>query len=118
MGSLGSPSDHASLAMKPFVGKAQALQQHATWNEFDVLIPSTCMQDKKASSSMDGVLDLAEIHGMLRQAICLLKGCEISVEDGSFNFVVTSALSWFRVSWPYSKRVCKISLIDSNQLQS
>ena len=61
------------------------------------------MQDKKASSSMDGVLDLAEIHGLLRQAICLLKGCEISVEDGSFNFIVTSALSWFRVSCSSSR---------------
>lgn len=64
-----------------------------------VLILAMLMQDKKASSSMDGVLDLAEIHGLLRQAINLLKGCEISVEDGTFNFIVTSAFSWFRVGY-------------------
>ena len=56
------------------------------------------LQDKKASSSMDEVLDLAEVNGLVRQALVLLKGCEISLEDASFHLSVTSALTWFKVS--------------------
>ncbi len=56
-----------------------------------------CLQDKEASSSMNAALDLAEIHGLLRKAICLLKGCEIRLDNGEFTFAVTSVVPWFKV---------------------
>ena len=57
------------------------------------------LQDRAASSSMDAALDLAEIGGILRKAIHLLKGCEISLDNGEFTFAVTSILPWFKVTW-------------------
>ena len=48
---------------------------------------------------MDAALDLAEIGGILRKAIHLLKGCEISLDNGEFTFAVTSILPWFKVTW-------------------
>ena len=56
------------------------------------------LQDSKASQSMDGVLDLAEIHGLVRKAIQLMNGCEIHMEDGNFILSITSGLSWFKVN--------------------
>ncbi|KAK9820741.1 hypothetical protein WJX74_008756 [Apatococcus lobatus] len=74
------------------------LSQHTRDNTSNAhRLAGAWVKDKRASSSMDGVLDLAEIHGLLRQAINLLTGCEISVEDGIFNFIVTSAVSWFKI---------------------
>lgn len=62
---------------------------------------SAVIQDKAASSSMDAALDLTEIHGLLRKAICLLKGCEISFDNGDFVFAVTSVVPWFKVRLPW-----------------
>ncbi|KAK9833709.1 hypothetical protein WJX74_003388 [Apatococcus lobatus] len=60
-------------------------------------LAGTWIKDRAASSSMDAALDLAEIHGLLRKAICLLKGCEISFDQGDFVFAVTSVVPWFKV---------------------
>ncbi|KAK9839725.1 hypothetical protein WJX84_009027 [Apatococcus fuscideae] len=59
------------------------------------------IKDKAASSSMDAALDIAEINGLVRKAIHLLKGCEISLENGHFTFAVTSIVPWFKITERY-----------------
>lgn len=51
---------------------------------------------------MDAALDLTEIHGLLRKAICLMKGCEITFDNGDFVFAVTSVIPWFKVRLPWA----------------
>ena len=55
-------------------------------------------QDKAASESMDAALDVLEIGGLLRKAMCLLKGCEIGFDNGEIKFAATSIVPGFKVS--------------------
>ena len=72
-------------------------------------------QDKAASSSMDAALDLTEIHGLLRKAICLMKGCEISFDNGEFVFAVTSVVPWFKVRLPWVLVIATCRLLAAAQ---
>ena len=53
---------------------------------------------------MDPALDMLEIGGLLRKAMCLLKGCEISFDNGEIRFAATSIVPGFKV------RNCRIMI--------
>jgi hypothetical protein len=61
------------------------------------------VKDKEASDSLDAPCDLAHIGGLVRVAIGLIKGVDISVSPGQqFRFSVLSTIGWFKITESYS----------------
>jgi hypothetical protein len=64
-------------------------------------VASKCMwsywQDKAASDSMEAAMDLMCLNGVVRKAINLVKGLEISFTDETFHMAITSIIPWFKV---------------------
>jgi hypothetical protein len=58
-----------------------------------VLLP----QDAAASESMDAAMHLIHLNALMRQAVKLIKGVQLSIEEDRFKFAVFSAISWFKV---------------------
>ena len=57
-------------------------------------------KDKDASDSMDPAMDLMGLNGLIRKAINLVRGVEISITDDTFKMAITSVIPWFKVPNP------------------
>ena len=60
------------------------------------------LKDKEASDSLEPALDTVKIRGLLRMAIGLIKGVEITAAPGrQFRFAVLSGIGWFKITESY-----------------
>lgn len=55
------------------------------------------LQDAAASTSMDAAMRLIHLNALMRQAVKLIKGVQLSIDEDRFKFGVFSAISWFKV---------------------
>ena len=55
-----------------------------------------CTQDKDASDTLDGAMELVKLNRLIRPAVALVKGMEIVHAGGQFEFSVLSAVPWFK----------------------
>jgi hypothetical protein len=58
----------------------------------------TCLQDKQRSDSMEPACDAANLHGLLRRAIGILRGIEILLTDETFKFSVLSPIPILKIT--------------------
>jgi hypothetical protein len=58
---------------------------------------SVASQDAAASTSMDAAVRLIHLNALMRQAVKLIKGVQLSIDEDRFKFGVFSAISWFKV---------------------
>lgn len=56
------------------------------------------VQDKDRSDSMDPACDAAKMHGLLRRAVALMKGLEITLTPRGFTFAVISVIPVLKIS--------------------
>lgn len=49
---------------------------------------------------MEPAMDLMCLNGLIRKAINLVKGVDISITEDLFEMAVTSIIPWFKVSIP------------------
>jgi hypothetical protein len=56
------------------------------------------LQDRKRSDSMDPACDAAQLHGLLRRAIGLMRGLDICLTDESFKFSVISVIPVLKIT--------------------
>jgi hypothetical protein len=54
-------------------------------------------QDHAASDSLEPAIQLFELSLVMRHAIELVRGVEISIEDDLLRFSLLSPVSWFKV---------------------
>jgi hypothetical protein len=54
-------------------------------------------QDKKASQSMEGVLSVMRLNGIVRTAASLMRGCHIRHDEQSIALESFSVFGWFKV---------------------
>ena len=59
------------------------------------------MQDKERSDSMMEACDAAQLNGLLRRAIGLMKGLEIECTTTSFRFSVISVMPLLKITERY-----------------
>lgn len=64
-------------------------------------LAGTWMKDHSASDSMDQIMDVMRINGLLRTAVRLLRGLEIKLDDSDFSFAVFSVVKWFKIAESY-----------------
>lgn len=55
------------------------------------------LQDKEASEPMTPCCQILGFSMILQQAVRLIKGLEISLQDGVISVSVCSIISWFKV---------------------
>ena len=55
-----------------------------------------CTQDKDASDTLDGAMELVKLNRLIRPAVALVKGMEIVHAGSQFEFSVLSAIPWFK----------------------
>lgn len=67
-------------------------------------------KDAARSSPMTDALRVMAIGGVVRQAIKLVRGCEIKQTPDMFEMAVTSALPWFKVTERYPLDGAEIKL--------
>jgi hypothetical protein len=67
------------------------------------------VQDAAASESMDAAMRLIHLNAVMRQAVKLIRGVQLSIEEDRFKFAVFSAISWFKLNefFPWSGEVCE-----------
>jgi hypothetical protein len=46
---------------------------------------------------MDAAMRLIHLNGLMRQAVKLIRGVQLCIEEDRFRFSVFSAISWFKV---------------------
>jgi hypothetical protein len=56
-----------------------------------------CLQEHALSDSMDPALNLMRMNGIMRQAVKLIKGIKINLDQDHFELVVFSIIRWFKV---------------------
>lgn len=61
-----------------------------------MLISACADQDKEASDTLDGAMELVKLNRLIRPAVALVKGMEIVHAHGQFEFSVLSAIPWFK----------------------
>jgi len=54
-------------------------------------------QDAAASESMDAAMRLIHLNPLMRQAVKLIRGVQLGIEEERLRFAVFSAISWFKV---------------------
>ncbi|KAG1673095.1 hypothetical protein FOA52_013165 [Chlamydomonas sp. UWO 241] len=64
-------------------------------------LTGTWIKDRKASQSMESVLQLMGLHGIVRKAVSLLRGVHIRHDDQSIALDVFSVLGWFKMTERY-----------------
>jgi hypothetical protein len=69
----------------------------------------TWIKDAAASESMDAAMRLVRLNAVMRQAVKLIRGVQLSIEEDRFKFAVFSAISWFKLNefFPWSGEVCE-----------
>jgi hypothetical protein len=69
----------------------------------------TWIKDAAASESMDAAMRLIHLNALMRQAVKLIKGVQLSIEEDRFKFAVFSAISWFKLSefFSWSGELCE-----------
>lgn len=60
------------------------------------------IKDKQRSDSMDAACDAMKLNMIMRKAIHLIQGVEISIDNRQFLFTVLSGIMWFKVREKYS----------------
>ncbi|BDA44299.1 hypothetical protein COCOBI_05-4830 [Coccomyxa sp. Obi] len=59
------------------------------------------IKDKAASDSMEPAMDLMRLNGLIRRAINLVKGVDITITEDVFEMAITSIIPWFKVRERY-----------------
>jgi hypothetical protein len=54
---------------------------------------------------MDAAMRLIHLNGLMRQAVKLIRGVQLCIEEDRFRFSVFSAISWFKVR---GRRSCAV----------
>jgi hypothetical protein len=69
----------------------------------------TWIKDAAASTSMDAAMRLIHLNALMRQAVKLIKGVQLSIDEDRFKFGVFSAISWFKLNefYPWSGEVAQ-----------
>lgn len=55
---------------------------------------------------MDAAVRLVHLNAVMRQAVKLIRGVQLTIEEGRFRFAVFSAISWFKVRERGRRVVC------------
>ena len=58
-------------------------------------------KDRARSSSMSAAMDVMRLGGVMRQAVKLVRGCDIAQTGETFTMDVTSVIGWFKVREVY-----------------
>jgi hypothetical protein len=116
--SLGKKqADAAAAAASAQRAAAEAADADATMVITDMQPPTkiladfhgTWIKDAAASESMDAAMRLIHLNALMRQAVKLIKGVQLSIEEDRFKFAVFSAISWFKLSefFSWSGELCE-----------
>lgn len=54
-------------------------------------------QDNAASDSLEPAIRLIHLNRVMRQAVRLIRGVQLGIEDEQLRFSVVSAIPWFKV---------------------
>ncbi|KAI8463357.1 MAG: hypothetical protein J3K34DRAFT_444242 [Monoraphidium minutum] len=65
-------------------------------------IAGTWVKDHAASDSMEEIMEVMRMNGVLKTAIRLLRGLEIKLDEQNFSFAVFSVVRWFKIAERYT----------------
>ncbi len=60
---------------------------------------------------MEPAMDLMRLNGLIRRAINLVKGVDVTITEDTFEMAITSIIPWFKVLFPLQLlRFCAVCL--------